>query len=175
MPLWCVSGSNHMAHLLNERDLGALTIVMSLLVALVSNNHDSYWSCVPKCECFKETCKNPIHSTGIYLLWNPMSMVAGLIPKPIYYYLSLMNKMCKIFANIVLNTDLFISYGYLKFNIFWVMTGLSYTTELISTLWNYMKWCHLSQRWPSMEALEKKFISEPWIKKKSFVNPNHIT
>jgi len=41
--------SDRMAQLLDERDLGVLTAVMSLLVALVSNNHDSYWSCVPKC------------------------------------------------------------------------------------------------------------------------------
>lgn len=38
-----------MAQLLDERDLGVLTSSMSLLVALVSNNHDSYWSCLPKC------------------------------------------------------------------------------------------------------------------------------
>lgn len=38
-----------MTQLLDERDLGVLTSAMSLLVALVSNNHDAYWSCVPKC------------------------------------------------------------------------------------------------------------------------------
>ena len=38
-----------MAQLLDERDLGVLTSCMSLLVALVSNNHEAYWSCVPKC------------------------------------------------------------------------------------------------------------------------------
>lgn len=38
-----------MTQLLDERDLGVLTSVMSLLVALVSNNHDAYWSCLPKC------------------------------------------------------------------------------------------------------------------------------
>ena len=38
-----------MAQLLDERDLGVLTSSMSLLVALVSNNHDTYWSCLPKC------------------------------------------------------------------------------------------------------------------------------
>lgn len=38
-----------MSQLLDERDLGVLTASMSLLVALVSNNHDSYWSCLPKC------------------------------------------------------------------------------------------------------------------------------
>ncbi|XP_021767370.1 AP-2 complex subunit alpha-1-like [Chenopodium quinoa] len=41
--------SDRMAQLLDERDLGVLTAVMSLLVALVSNNYDAYWSCVPKC------------------------------------------------------------------------------------------------------------------------------
>uniref|UniRef100_A0A5B7AVA0 AP-2 complex subunit alpha n=1 Tax=Davidia involucrata TaxID=16924 RepID=A0A5B7AVA0_DAVIN len=41
--------SDRMAQLLDERDLGVLTSSMSLLVALVSNNHDSYWSCLPKC------------------------------------------------------------------------------------------------------------------------------
>ncbi|XP_059627145.1 AP-2 complex subunit alpha-1-like isoform X1 [Cornus florida] len=41
--------SDRMAQLLDERDLGVLTSSMSLLVALVSNNHDAYWSCVPKC------------------------------------------------------------------------------------------------------------------------------
>ncbi|KAJ4970513.1 hypothetical protein NE237_003612 [Protea cynaroides] len=41
--------SDRMAQLLDERDLGVLTSVMSLLVALVSNNHDVYWSCLPKC------------------------------------------------------------------------------------------------------------------------------
>lgn len=40
---------DRMAQLLDERDLGVLTSAMSLLVALVSNNHDAYWSCVPKC------------------------------------------------------------------------------------------------------------------------------
>ncbi|KAL8057761.1 hypothetical protein ABFX02_04G204500 [Erythranthe guttata] len=38
-----------MAQLLDERDMGVLTSCMSLLVALVSNNHDAYWSCLPKC------------------------------------------------------------------------------------------------------------------------------
>lgn len=38
-----------MAQLLDERDLGVLTSSMSLLVALVSNNHEAYWSCLPKC------------------------------------------------------------------------------------------------------------------------------
>ncbi|KAM7496857.1 hypothetical protein LguiA_021271 [Lonicera macranthoides] len=41
--------SDRMSQLLDERDLGVLTASMSLLVALVSNNHDSYWSCLPKC------------------------------------------------------------------------------------------------------------------------------
>ncbi|KAK9676898.1 hypothetical protein RND81_11G108600 [Saponaria officinalis] len=41
--------SDKMAQLLDERDLGVLTSSMSLLVALVANNHDAYWSCVPKC------------------------------------------------------------------------------------------------------------------------------
>ncbi|KAL5981948.1 hypothetical protein ACLOJK_016015 [Asimina triloba] len=41
--------SDRMSQLLDERDLGVLTSVMSLLVALVSNNHDAYWSCLPKC------------------------------------------------------------------------------------------------------------------------------
>ncbi|CAK9183789.1 unnamed protein product [Ilex paraguariensis] len=41
--------SDRMAQLLDERDLGVLTSSMSLLVALVSNDHDSYWSCLPKC------------------------------------------------------------------------------------------------------------------------------
>ena len=38
-----------MAQLLDERDLGVLTSSMSLLVALVANNHDTYWICLPKC------------------------------------------------------------------------------------------------------------------------------
>ncbi|KAF5203275.1 Ap-2 complex subunit alpha-2, partial [Thalictrum thalictroides] len=41
--------ADRMTQLLDERDLGVLTSVMSLLVALVSNNHDAYWSCLPKC------------------------------------------------------------------------------------------------------------------------------
>ncbi|XP_068658295.1 AP-2 complex subunit alpha-1-like [Aristolochia californica] len=41
--------SDRMSQLLDERDLGVLTSVMSVLVALVSNNHDAYWSCLPKC------------------------------------------------------------------------------------------------------------------------------
>ncbi|KAK9153797.1 hypothetical protein Sjap_001277 [Stephania japonica] len=41
--------SDRMAQLLDERDMGVLTAVMSLLVALVSNSHDQYWSCLPKC------------------------------------------------------------------------------------------------------------------------------
>ncbi|XP_010243374.1 PREDICTED: AP-2 complex subunit alpha-1-like [Nelumbo nucifera] len=41
--------SDRMSQLLDERDLGVLTSVMSLLVALVSTNHDAYWSCLPKC------------------------------------------------------------------------------------------------------------------------------
>ncbi|KAF5447590.1 hypothetical protein F2P56_033131 [Juglans regia] len=40
---------DRMAQLLDERDLGVLTSSMSLLVALVSNNHEAYWSCLPKC------------------------------------------------------------------------------------------------------------------------------
>lgn len=38
-----------MAQLLDERDLGVLTSSTSLLVALVSNNHEAYSSCLPKC------------------------------------------------------------------------------------------------------------------------------
>ncbi|KAI5666510.1 hypothetical protein M9H77_16363 [Catharanthus roseus] len=41
--------SDRMAQLLDERDLGVLTSSMSLLVALVANNHEAYWSCLPKC------------------------------------------------------------------------------------------------------------------------------
>ncbi|XP_019266498.1 PREDICTED: AP-2 complex subunit alpha-1-like isoform X2 [Nicotiana attenuata] len=41
--------SDRMAQLLDERDLGVLTSSMSLLVALVSYNHEEYWSCLPKC------------------------------------------------------------------------------------------------------------------------------
>lgn len=41
--------SDRMAQLLDERDLGVLTSSTSLLVALVSNDHDTYWSCLPKC------------------------------------------------------------------------------------------------------------------------------
>ncbi|KAJ4724959.1 AP-2 complex subunit alpha [Melia azedarach] len=41
--------ADRMAQLLDERDLGVLTSSMSLLVALVSNNHEAYWSCLPKC------------------------------------------------------------------------------------------------------------------------------
>ncbi|KAL5580226.1 hypothetical protein UlMin_012668 [Ulmus minor] len=41
--------ADRMAQLLDERDLGVLTSSMSLLVALVSNHHESYWSCLPKC------------------------------------------------------------------------------------------------------------------------------
>ncbi|KAJ0964279.1 hypothetical protein J5N97_029401 [Dioscorea zingiberensis] len=40
---------DRMAQLLEERDLGVLTSVMSLLVALVSNDIDAYWNCLPKC------------------------------------------------------------------------------------------------------------------------------
>jgi AP-2 complex subunit alpha len=38
-----------MAQLLDERDLGVLTSVMSLFVSLVSNNSEVYWNCLPKC------------------------------------------------------------------------------------------------------------------------------
>ncbi|GAB2274662.1 hypothetical protein Dimus_009433 [Dionaea muscipula] len=41
--------SDRMTQLLDERDLGVLTSSMSLLVALVSNNHEAYWGSVPKC------------------------------------------------------------------------------------------------------------------------------
>ncbi|KAK4492238.1 hypothetical protein RD792_003039, partial [Penstemon davidsonii] len=41
--------SDRMAQLLDERDMGVLTSSMSLFVALVSNNHEAYWSCLPKC------------------------------------------------------------------------------------------------------------------------------
>ncbi|XP_031500109.1 AP-2 complex subunit alpha-2-like [Nymphaea colorata] len=41
--------SDRMTQLLDERDLGVLTSVMSLLVALVANSHEAYWSCLPKC------------------------------------------------------------------------------------------------------------------------------
>lgn len=41
--------SDRMAQLLDERDLGVLTSSMSLLVSLVANNHEAYWSCLPKC------------------------------------------------------------------------------------------------------------------------------
>ncbi|KAG9151261.1 hypothetical protein Leryth_002811 [Lithospermum erythrorhizon] len=41
--------SDRMAQLLDERDLGVLTSSMSLFVSLVSNNHEAYWSCIPKC------------------------------------------------------------------------------------------------------------------------------
>ncbi|XP_024401232.1 AP-2 complex subunit alpha-2 isoform X2 [Physcomitrium patens] len=41
--------SERMVHLLDERDIGVLTAVMSLLVSLVAKSQDAYWSCVPKC------------------------------------------------------------------------------------------------------------------------------
>ncbi|KAI4304718.1 hypothetical protein MLD38_040193 [Melastoma candidum] len=41
--------ADRMAQLLDERDLGVLTASMSLLVALVSNYHEAYWSSLPKC------------------------------------------------------------------------------------------------------------------------------
>ncbi|CAA7394896.1 unnamed protein product [Spirodela intermedia] len=41
--------SDRMTQLLDERDFGVLTSVMSLFVALVSNNTDAYWNCLPKC------------------------------------------------------------------------------------------------------------------------------
>ncbi|KAF4385623.1 hypothetical protein F8388_010179 [Cannabis sativa] len=41
--------ADRMAQLLDERDLGVLTSSTSLLVALVANNHEAYWSCLPKC------------------------------------------------------------------------------------------------------------------------------
>ncbi|KAF7805668.1 AP-2 complex subunit alpha-1-like [Senna tora] len=41
--------TDRMAQLLDERDLGVLTSSMSLFVALVSNNHEAYWNCLPKC------------------------------------------------------------------------------------------------------------------------------
>ncbi|PON53396.1 Adaptor protein complex AP-2, alpha subunit [Parasponia andersonii] len=41
--------ADRMAQLLDERDIGVLTSSMSLLVALVSNNHEAYWSSLPKC------------------------------------------------------------------------------------------------------------------------------
>lgn len=41
--------SERMVQLLDERDLGVLTAVMSLLVALVANTPHAYWNCVPKC------------------------------------------------------------------------------------------------------------------------------
>lgn len=41
--------SDRMSQLLDERDFGVLTSVMSLLVALVSNNVEAYWNCLPKC------------------------------------------------------------------------------------------------------------------------------
>ncbi|OMO61801.1 hypothetical protein CCACVL1_23238 [Corchorus capsularis] len=40
---------DQMAQLLDERDLGVLTCSMSLFVGLVSNNHEAYWICLPKC------------------------------------------------------------------------------------------------------------------------------
>ncbi|EFH48933.1 hypothetical protein ARALYDRAFT_352355 [Arabidopsis lyrata subsp. lyrata] len=42
------SRADHMAQLLDERDLGVLASSTSLLVALVSNNHEAYSSCLPK-------------------------------------------------------------------------------------------------------------------------------
>ncbi|XP_010933729.1 AP-2 complex subunit alpha-2 [Elaeis guineensis] len=41
--------SDRMSQLLDERDLGVLTSVMSLFVALVSNHTEAYWNCLPKC------------------------------------------------------------------------------------------------------------------------------
>ncbi|THU66492.1 hypothetical protein C4D60_Mb05t14730 [Musa balbisiana] len=41
--------SDRMSQLLDERDLGVLTSVMSLFVAIVSNNVEAYWNCLPKC------------------------------------------------------------------------------------------------------------------------------
>ncbi|XP_065865047.1 AP-2 complex subunit alpha-1-like isoform X2 [Euphorbia lathyris] len=41
--------ADRMTQLLDERDLGVLTSSMSLLVALVSNHHEAYSSCLPKC------------------------------------------------------------------------------------------------------------------------------
>jgi ribosomal protein L24E len=45
----CFFRADRMAQLLDERDLGVLTSVMSLFVSLVSNNAEVYWNCLPKC------------------------------------------------------------------------------------------------------------------------------
>ncbi|CAN6467252.1 unnamed protein product [Victoria cruziana] len=34
-----------------------------------------------------------------------------------------------------------------------IMTGLAYNTDLVPILWNFMKRCHESQRWPSLSEL----------------------
>ena len=47
-----------MAQLLDERDLGVLTSVMSLFVSLVSNNAEAYWNCLPECVRMERLARN---------------------------------------------------------------------------------------------------------------------
>ncbi|XP_047325798.1 AP-2 complex subunit alpha-1-like isoform X2 [Impatiens glandulifera] len=103
--------SDRMAQLLDERDLGVLTSSMSLLVALVSNNYDAYWSCLPKCvKVLERLARNqdiPQEYTyyGIPSPWLQVKTMRALQYFPVVEDPSSRKSLFEVLQRILMGTD----------------------------------------------------------------------
>lgn len=97
-----------MAQLLDERDLGVLTSSMSLLVALVSNNHEAYWSSLPKCvKILERLARNqdvPQEYT-YYGIPSPWLQVSNFFSLPDSLHVLITDELLIIFAHLFFTLD----------------------------------------------------------------------
>ncbi|OIW03899.1 hypothetical protein TanjilG_30175 [Lupinus angustifolius] len=103
--------ADRMAQLLDERDLGVLTASMSLLVALVSNHHEAYWSCLPKCvKILERLARNqdiPQEYTyyGIPSPWLQVKAMRALQYFPIIEDPNIRRALFEVLQRILMGTD----------------------------------------------------------------------
>ncbi|KAE9600571.1 putative adaptor protein complex AP-2, alpha subunit [Lupinus albus] len=103
--------ADRMTQLLDERDLGVLTSSMSLLVALVSNHHEAYWSCLPKCvKILERLARNqdiPQEYTyyGIPSPWLQVKTMRALQYFPIIEDPNIRRSLFEVLQRILMGTD----------------------------------------------------------------------
>ncbi|CAL0321961.1 unnamed protein product [Lupinus luteus] len=103
--------ADRMTQLLDERDLGVLTSSMSLLVALVSNHHEAYWSCLPKCvKILERLARNqdiPQEYTyyGIPSPWLQVKAMRALQYFPVIEDPNIRRSLFEVLQRILMGTD----------------------------------------------------------------------
>lgn len=103
--------SEKMASLLEDRDLGVLTALMSLLVALVAGNPEGFWPCVSKCVRILERLTRgqdiPQEYTyyGIPSPWLQVKTMRVLQYFPTIEDPSIRQSLFDVLHRILLNTD----------------------------------------------------------------------